>query len=370
MKRWNWTLSLAILLACAPFTPQYGQLGAKLKNKLKLKKSGVSKVKLDFESSSFMPAITMESLLSGGIKLTVDGKLTTPDLLVAFLPTKTQGGEKANYDAFKKEDLLLRAEVVDRNSKKVMGTFHYSVNPVLKIGSVMNQKQVQDTDDFIRIGEGSYRLDFYAAGTHYYTFPFEVIKKKTDDAYAAFSECLFLKGPWEEWNYFDFTTYHDHENIVWHHFIDNTTTDIENEFRVEKNCDYKFKYELRKDGKIFGAYDSRMQGSKKGSFNGPKDYNNGGSTRSKWINNSVQVTKIPGTNPDQWEQLRRADFKDGSYEMIVYTIDCTGDEKKRIYPFKVSGGKFVKHKEQDRKLHEDQTTIIEGGPGQYWYNKK
>ncbi|MBX2872703.1 MAG: hypothetical protein KTR30_11400 [Saprospiraceae bacterium] len=367
MYKLNWILLCLILI---PFSNGSAQIGSKLKNAFKSKKSKASKVELDFSSTPYMPAITMESLLSGGIHLTVDGKLTTKGLSVAFLPTKTKKGEKANYDAFKKEDLLLRAEVVDRLSKNVLGTFHYSVNPVLKIGSVMNQKQVQETDDFIQITAGDFQLDFYAGSTHYYTFPFEVIKKTTDDAYAAFSECLFLKGPWEEWNYFDFTDYNDHQNIVWHHFMDNTTTNIENEFRVEKNCDYKFKYELRKDGKIIGAYDSRMQGSKKGSINLPKDYNSGGSTRTKWINTSVQVTKIPGTNPDVWQQLRRSDFTDGKYEMIVYTIDCTNQEKKRSFPFQVSGGKFVLHQQQNRKAHQDHTSIVEGGPGQFWYRKQ
>lgn len=362
---------MVAIVALMPLSPTHAQLG-KLKNKLGLKKNKAQGggVDLDFSSSPFMPAITMESLLSGGIKMTVDGKLSTPNLAVSFLPTATKKGDKANYDSFKKEDLLLYADVVNSESKEVTGRFHYSVNPVLKVAAVMNQKQVHETEDFIQIGKGKYRLDFYAAGKLYYTFPFEVIEKKVDDPYAAFTSCLFLKGPWEDWNYFDFSSYSDKDLMVWHHFIDNTTTNIENKFRVEKNCDYKFKYELLKDGKIFGAYDSRMQGSKKGSFNSPKDYNTGGSTRTKWINNSVQVTKIPGTNPAVWQQVKKSDFTDGRYEMIVYTKDCTGQELKRHFPFQVKNGKFIQHPEQDRKVHQDPLTIVEGGPKQFWYKRK
>lgn len=371
MKKLNWTLFLVAIISLTPLSPNYGQFG-KLKNKLGLKKAKGQGggVELDFASSPFMPAITMESLLSGGIKMTIDGKLSTPNLAVSFLPTATKKGDKANYDSFKKEDLLLYADVVNIESKEVQGRFHYSVNPVLKVAAVMNQKQVHETEDFIQIGKGEYRLDFYAGGKLYYTFPFQVIEKKVDDPYAAFTTCLFLKGPWEEWNYFDFSSYSDKELMVWHHFMDNTTTNIENKFRVEKNCDYKFKYELRKEGKIFGAYDSRMQGSKKGSINLSKDYTNGGSTRTKWLNNSVQVTKIPGTNPDVWQQVKKSDFTDGNYEMIVYTKDCSGQELKRHFPFKVKNGAFLKHKEQDRKVHQDPLTIVEGGPHQFWYKRK
>lgn len=358
-------------LSLTPFSSNYAQIG-KLKNKLGLKKNqkAGSSVELDFSSSPFLPAITMESLLSGGIRMTVDGKLSTPNLSVSFLPTTTKKGEKANYDSYKKEDLLLYADVVNTHSKEVQGRFHYSVNPVLKVAAVMNQKQVHETEDFIQIGPGNYRLDFYAAGKLYYTFPFEVIERKVDDPYAAFTSCLFLKGPWEDWNYFDFSGYSDKELMVWHHFIDNTTTDIENKFRVEKNCDYQFKYELLREGRIFGAYDSRMQGSKKGSINLARDYNTGGSTRTKWIRNSVQVTKIPGTNPDVWQQVKKSDFTDGRYEMMVYTIDCTGTKLKRSFPFMVKGGKFVQHPEQDRKVHQDPLTIVEGGPHQFWYKRK
>ncbi|MEM7368435.1 MAG: hypothetical protein AAF587_07505 [Bacteroidota bacterium] len=379
MYRLIYALCTAALLSLYPFALLHGQIGSKLSTKVKLPKpfaassthaSPPSSPELDFSSSRFMPAITMESLLSGGIHLTIDGKLTTKGLSVAFLPPKTTTGEPANYDSYKKQDLLLRADLVDLNTKEVVGQFHYSVNPVMKIASVMNQKPVEGSDFFLHIGQGNFRLDFFAANTHFYTFSFEVIKKENDDPYAAFSECLFLKGPWEAWNYIDFDAYHEHELVVWHHFMDNPTTNIENAFRVEKNCDYKFRYELLRNGKLFGAHDSRMNGSKRGSYHLKKEYAAGGSSRTKWINSSVQISKIPGNNPDVWEKLRRSDFTDATYEMIVYTVDCAGEEKKRSFPFRVSKGKFVMHPEQNRSSHQDHRTIIEGGPHQFWYKKK
>lgn len=366
MKTLNLTAFWAAVLLFSPITSLDAQLGAKLRNKLKSKKG----IELDFSSSPYIPAITMESLMSGGIRLSVDGKLTTKDLSVAFLPAKTKKGERANYDEYKKENLLLQSKVINTQTNKSVGTFHYSVNPVIKAGSPMNQKQIDGFIDYIQLKAGSYKLDFFAAGTLFYSFPFEVISIKNDDPYAPFSEVLFLKGAWENWNYFDFSEYPDHKQFVWHHFMDNTTTNIKNEFRTESNCEYKFKYELFRNGKLFGAHDSRMQGSKDMSYNEPKDYVVGGAQRTKWVRNSINVTRIPGDNPSVWQRLRLSDFKDGSYEMVIHTIDCAGNKMKRSYPFKMSGGQFILHDQQNRKIHKDHITIIEGGPGQFWYKKK
>lgn len=101
-------------------------------------------------------------------------------------------------------------------------------------------------------------MDFYVVGKFYYIFFFEVIEKKVDDFYVVFIFCLFFKGLWEDWNYFDFFSYFDKDLMVWYYFIDNMIINVENKFWVEKNCDYKFKYELLKNGKIFGVYDSCM----------------------------------------------------------------------------------------------------------------
>lgn len=366
-------LKLATLLFLTlSFLSAEAQIGNKLKNKLKgkAKNSTTSRVKLDFSSSPFMPAITMHSLLADGVQLTVDGKLKTQNLHVNLLPTKTTKGEKANYDEFKVENLLLWSELVDTKTDKVIGKYHYSVNPVMKVGSRMNQKQVNDDGhDFYQIGVGNYALYFYAAGEHFYTFPFDVISIQNEDAYATFSEVLFLKGPWEEWNYFDTQDYGDRKVMVWHHFMDNTTTNIENEFRTESNLEYTFRYELLKSGKIVAAYDSRMHGSKGESYNSKAEYVRQGARRTHWIDHGVQLSRIPG-KPKNWDKFELVDLTDGNYEMVVYTLDCVNKKLKRNFPFKVAGGKVVYHTQQNRKTHKDTKTIVEGGRDLFWFKAK
>lgn len=363
---------VSLLFLLSTFSTADAQLGAKLKNKLKgkAKSAKTSNVQLDFASSPFMPAITMHSLLNDGIQLTVDGKLFTKGLSVNLLPTKTSKGEKANYDEYKKENLLLQSELIDTKTNKTIGIYHYSVNPVLKVGSVMNQKKVNDDGDFFyKISTGNYALKFYAGGEHFYTFPFEVVAIQNADAYATFSEVLFLKGAWEDWNYFDTQDYNGRKIMVWHHFMDNTTTDIENEFRTESNCDYKYRYELLKNGKIIGAHDSRMTASKNAGYNLKVDYAEQGSRRTHWVDHAVQVSRIPG-DPHNWDKLEMEDLKDGNYEMVLHTVDCANNKKKRVFPFKVANGKIVQHVQQNRKTHQDHKTIVEGGRDKFWFKVK
>ncbi|MEM1123356.1 MAG: hypothetical protein AAGJ18_23145 [Bacteroidota bacterium] len=378
----------SLLLLLSIFSTANAQIGAKLKNRLKGKKeeakmnatdrakakannttsaATAKKVDLDYTSAPFMPAITMYSLLNDGIQLTVDGKLFTKGLSVNLLPTKTAKGEKANYDEYKKEDLLLTSELVNTKTDKVVGMYHYSVNPVMKVGSVMNQKKVNDNEDFFyKIGAGNYALKFYAGGEHFYTFPFEVVAIQNEDAYATFSEVLFLKGAWESWNYFDTQDYNGRKVMVWHHFMDNTTTDIENEFRTESNCEYKYRYELLQSGKVIGAHDSRMTASKNAGYNLKIDYAEQSARRTHWIDHGVQLSRIPG-DPKNWDKLELEDLKDGNYEMVLHTLDCANNKKKRVFPFKVAGRKVVQHGQQNRKIHQDHTTIVEGGRDKFWF---
>jgi len=373
------------------FSTVNAQIGAKLRNKLKGKKeetrmnttdkatakannkantATAKKVKLDFSSSPFMPAITMHSLLNDGIQLTVDGKLFTKGLSVNLLPTKTAKGDKANYDEFKKENLLLTSILVNTANDNTIGEYHYSVNPVMKLGSVMNQKKVnEDGDFFYKIGAGNYVLKFYAGDEHFYTFPFEVVAIQNDDAYATFSEVLFLKGAWEDWNYFDTQDYNGRKVMVWHHFMDNTTTDIENEFRTESNCEYKYRYELLRNGKVIGAHDSRMTASKNAGYNLKIDYAQQGAKRTHWTDHGVQLSRIPG-DPKNWDKLELEDLQDGNYEMILHTLDCASNKKKRVFPLKIANGKVVQHAQQNRKIHKDSKTIIEGGRELFWFKTK
>lgn len=373
MKKVAILKSLIFLISILALTTTNGQIGRQLKSKIGQKLSSQKTVlgngvKLDFSSSPFMPAITMHSLLSDGLQLTVDGKLTTPNLKVNFLPTKTSKGERANYDEYKKENLLLHAELMNIKISKMIGLFHYSVNPASKVDAVMNQKMVDEDNfqDFHKVSAGHYELHFFAGGEHFYTFPFEVVAMKNEDPYAAFSEILFLKGAWEDWNYFDVQETAGKKIMVWHHFMDNTTTNIENEFRTEKNCDYKFRYELFRNGQLFGAHDSRMNASKGEGYNLKIDYAAGGSRRTHWVDNGVQVSRIPG-EAQNWDKLEFKDFSDGTYKMVVYTLDCANNEKKRTFLFEVSNGKFVYHPQQNRKTHKDQKTIVEGGPEKFWF---
>lgn len=346
---------------------QFGKLKERLKLGNKKSKTKTSKVKLDFASSPYMPAITMQSLLGGGIHLTVDGKLSTKGLKVNLLPTKTIAGEKANYDEYRKENLLLHSELIHTKTQKVIGKYHYSVNPVMKVGSVMNQKKVNDDGDFFyQIGIGGYELKFYAGGEHFYTFPFEVIAIQNEDTYATFNELLFLKGAWEDWTYFDVQKTVDENTIVWHHFMDNTTTDIINEFRTESVSNYQYRYELLRNGQLFGAHDSRMTATKNAGYNLKIDYTTQKARRTKWADKNVQISRIPG-DKHHWDKLVLEDFSDGDYKMVLHTIDCANNKKTRVFPFKVANGKIVLNEQQNRKTHKDHTTIVEGGRNQYWF---
>ena len=191
--------------------------------------------------------------------------------------------------------------------------------------------------------------------------------KEADDPYAAISEAYFLEGPWEDWNYFYFSP--STGGFIWNHYMDNTTMDIENEYRVEKLKTYGVRYELYKDGKLFGVHDTRRNGTKYMTINDPKGYTEENAKRTRWSENNTEIAAMPGPRKDHWDNLKKEDFSDGNYKMIVFLKDCEGMEWSNTFHFTVVGEKFIGSDQQNRSKHDDPKTIIEGGRDKIWIKR-
>ncbi|MEL6719254.1 MAG: hypothetical protein AAFP82_11100, partial [Bacteroidota bacterium] len=118
---------------------------------------------------------------------------------VYFLPNQTTAGKEVDFRSNYIHEIVLWADVVDMATQQNAGTLHFIAydhnigHPKTTIEQKSGTPQDEFTD-FVQLKEGQYELRFFAGGTHYYTFPFKVKKKNSDNAYAAMSELYFLEG--------------------------------------------------------------------------------------------------------------------------------------------------------------------------------
>lgn len=368
-------LVIGLCIALLPTTSEAQLKGLKknlekAKNSITGKSSATKNVELDFESKSRMPAVAWYSLLEG-VRLSLDGKLTiAKGLDVYFLPDQTTSGKKVNFRSNYIHEIVLWADVIDMATQENTGTLHFIAydhnvgHPKTTIEQKVGTGQDEFTD-FVQLKDGNYELRFFAGGTHYYTFPFEVIKKSGDNAYAAMSELYFLEGDnlWSDYAYMKFTYNESHNQNVLTEFafyLENEDTNVKNASYPEEQIPAEYNAVIKKGNQLIGT---QYWGA-----NGEAQYqpalHDGDSKRGVWtkIVRSVDCypRRLKRANKNRPQVVSmEADLSDGNYTVEVSIKRKDQPLEKRIFPFTVKGGKIQSLAETQGK---DPKQVLEQGP--------
>lgn len=320
-------------------------------------------VKLDFSSARMWPGVTLQSLLAthSGLVMSLDGKLQTPKLIFSFLPPDLQGGEIPKYDSFIKEEVMITAKVVHRASAEEMGTFYYSINPYQNTFSNGTQHQGQGFDRVVQLKEGDFDLKFYGTGTHFFTLPFKVVKKKATDPYSVFPEVYFLKGPWEDWAYIADSGIGGKKALLFKFFMDYDNPEVENEYKQDIETDILFKGTVYRGSAKVGVL---MPQDEVANRTGEKFHRAATVTRGIWNAIGTTLVKLDWRNKDNYRHIIDiSDLSDGNYSLVLEVEDAHKQYTKKTFPFKISGGKLIGDSSTTRGKHGDKYTFMEPGLG-------
>ncbi|MEM8527537.1 MAG: hypothetical protein AAGG68_23045 [Bacteroidota bacterium] len=339
----------------------------KAKNSITGKSGATKTVELDFESKSRMPAVAWYSLLDA-VRLSLDGKLTmAADLDVYFLPNKTVSGQTVNFRSNYMHEIVLWADVVDAATQEKKGTIHFIAydHNVGHPKSTIEQKTGTSQDeftDFVQLKDGKYELQFFAGDTHYYTFPFEVIKKTSANAYSAMSEMYFLEGSnlWKDYAYIKMTYDEAHnQNVLnFSYYVGNEDTNVKDASRPDETLPAEYNAIVKRGNQLIGTHYWGANG--KAQYQ-PSLQLHGDSQRGRWLKNSRDLSVYPRRNSsDRPQQVSlEADLKDGSYTIEVSIKLKDQPLEKRIFPFTVKGGRIQSLAETKSK---DSKRVLEQGP--------
>ena len=321
-----------------------------------IKKSANKNTKADW--SGLSPTVEMWSLLYGiRTQMRVDGLFKINNHTAYFLPQKTAGGKPITY----RGNDYVRAKLMKIDGGKAELVKEYQFNPRDETAPrYMLITDVKFKDDLF-LKEGQYRIDYYAFQKKFYEFPFEVIKKATDDPYSSQSAFYFLNGPWTTWNFASFDR--DDDQVYWHLYGAYQGTKIVE--RDDEAGKYTFRCALYKDGRKVAFYDLRHNTQKQhwdhSQPHGEPD--SGKHDRGDWTEHKMPLHHADKfTRENKPAPFERGDLTDGNYVMKTYI-----DGVEREFPFEVRNGSLVKHPQQDRDRHDDPFTLIEGGRDHYWY---
>lgn len=297
--------------------------------------STASSVALDWKQHPQTAAITMESLLKF-VDVTTEGNVSVNLVRGTFVPSKTASGADVNFynsgilkSKIYCNDQLIKECTYDDSKYSMEGK---KVTWITNSGSSVQAEK-----------EGKYRVDFYAGGVMFYTFPFEVMKKVDTDPYAANNTLWYSTGPWEKYAW---VTPESSGNFIFGFHMRHL------EFKPDPN-------DARKQSKSVSWNPELMQNGKVISEKNPKKES---VDKGEWKDCTTSMKLIGGKD---W--LKIADLKDGSYTMKV-TVE--GEAAPRMYDFKMSGGRIVYSDRQDRTKNTDPKTLIEGWNDFFWLERK
>ena len=324
----------------------------KIKSKLNKSKSNVKKVELNYSEEAFPPTIEMHSLLER-TRCYPNGALRLDAYNAVFLPEHDVNGNKVNYNFV--SDYRRIFLKVYLNEELVTTMPFYAKRLGNKRYRIL-QRNISPSapSNNIKCEEGKYRLDFYLDDKKFYEFEFEAYSKKSDDPYSDIKDFWFIKGPWEKVGYIE----HGNYNSVFRFYIvnDDITLNPDNPRKDTKK--FSWKTELYKDGKLIG--ETADKGLKRPNLI---------VHRGKWeAGSTIYLSEEEGIeyyNAKQQQKIYK--FKDGKY---LIKIQVDGEDKPREFEYTVKDGKIIYIPQQDRSVHTDPYTIIEGGRARYYLNKK
>lgn len=293
--------------------------------------------------------------------MSLDGKLQTPKLVFSFLPPDLEGGGIPNYSSFVKDEVMVTSKVVNRVTGEELGSFYYSINPFQNTFSNGVQHQGNGFDKVVQLREGQYDLKFYGTGTHFFTFPFEVVKKKAKNVYSVYPEVYFLKGPWEDWAYITDSGVGGKNALLFKFYMDYDNPEVENEYKQDIEGEIMFKGTIYKGSTKVGVLMPQPSLADK---TGEKFHRAATVTRGVWNTYGATLVKPNWRDDDDYQDIMdMADLQDGNYKLVLEVENANKQYFKKTFPFKISGSKLVGHSSTVRGQHKGKYTFMEPGLG-------
>jgi hypothetical protein len=299
-------------------------------------------VKYTADPSGNPPGIMYSTLLNGVKIQNKTGELEVNSLQFVFLPKpevdsyrpydpaqggelyallkNSQGQQLARYDMYAKVHkapywVQEGCEYIDASGNKVSG----------KRGPVMES--------------GSYFLDFYVAGKHFYHFLFAVSKKAPRNAFQG-SSMWFLDGPWEDWGYFYYSQARPEQNLIWKVWLRNKEPDV-------RGIDVKVNATIYRGGTSVCT-------------SPPATHN----LKPMWNRWEFQMSQpMQGTSGGRYFKAKDLLARDGAYELKM-TMD---GKPYGTWRFAVKDGQLTYVGQTLRSS--DAKTFVEGGLDAWWYKK-
>jgi hypothetical protein len=215
---------------------------------------------------------------------------------------------------------------------------------LINVHRTTNLKTNATDTDYILNEPGAYVLKFYLEKGLFYTFPFTVEKKSSDDPFAG-GDLYYMNGDWNSWGYLMIPMASPDQNLLWKMWLRQQEPGV-----------------LRKDAKIDAEVISKKDktvicNSRDKSYTIPHDWQ-----RFEFDMAFPEEKKV---SYGQYFKAKDILAKDGDY-FVKVTIN---GELYGIWDFSVIGGKF-NYTGRTVRGTADPQTFVEGGKEAYWYQKK
>lgn len=285
-------------------------------------------------SADGAPVVSMFSLLEGFDYYPDSGWLRITNLEIFNLPEQPY----SEYGDHKLWAIIRTAEGVEKykinmqaliRGEAMHGASPYSVEPLTADGQL-------DVSYFLLDKPGNYAVDFYADGTHFYTFPFSIRKAPAPSG----GEFLYLEGDWNKLACISYDNADPEENLKFHVWLRNTVT-------TKQEPDFKAKVFNRNGGALVCV----------ASFSSV-------TLRSWWtLSDTYFFTPPAADGSEDYFYAKDLLKSDGSYVIKLYI----GGDLYGEYNFSVSGGKFSR---SGRMAQDSNPLFFVGGENsRFWYEK-
>lgn len=275
------------------------------------------------------------------------GELSLDNIQATFLP---KSGPIPNQFYYYSPDLGGGVNAVLRDSSgNEIAKFDFYVELLKQPYFLLDAYKLTGPDESIlipggsvKMQPGSYTLDFYVEGKHFYHFPFKVSKLSAADPFSG-GDYYFLDGDWEKWAYMYYADADPERGLQLKVWLRNKEAKNERDFTPKL--------------KITDASGKLICTSRSGYTL---------TLQPQWTRYELDIVDpSEGAVPGKYWKAKDLLAKDGEYTLTL----SLSDKVWGTWKIKVSGGKFAV---SGRSLRgsADPLTFIEGGKDAFWYEKK
>ena len=298
-------------------------------------------------AAEYPPGIMFSTVLNGVKLLSATGELSLDNIQATFLP---KSAPIPNQYYYYSPDLGGGVNAVLKDSSgNEIAKFDFYVELIKQPYYLLGAYKLTGPDESIlipggrvKMQPGSYTLDFYVEGKHFYHFPFSVSKLSAADPFSG-GDYYFLEGDWEKWAYMFYGDADPEQNLVFKVWLRNKEAKNERDFTPKLKI-------TDSSGKLICTSHTGVTMT----------------LQPQWSRYEMDITDpSEGATYGKYWKAKDLLAKDGEYTLTL----TLSDKVWGTWKIKVSGGKFAVSGRAVRGSA-DPLTFIEGGRDAFWFEKK